>query len=148
MITEELRIILDKHKAWFDGNKDGERANLRWADLRGANLRVANLSEANLRLADLRGANLHEADLRGARSGSVCRIDFGGWSICIREDKTSIGCKTHENEKWMEWTYESPEILAINTEASKWWKRYGPAVKAAIGAVVDAKAEIVKEECE
>ena len=203
MITEELRIILDKHKAWFDGNKDGERANLRWADLRGANLRVANLSEANLRLADLRGANLHEADLRGAnlrvanlseanlrladlrganlhgadlseadlreadlrgadlrganlseadlrgaRSGSVCRIDFGGWSICIREDKTSIGCKTHENAKWMEWTYESPEILAINTEASKWWKRYGPAVKAAIGAVVDAKAEIVKEECE
>ena len=86
-----LKEILEKHHLFLQGDKDGERANLRdvnlhgaylsGANLRGAYLRDtdlsdtdlrdtdlsgANLSDANLRGADLRGANLYGADLRGA----------------------------------------------------------------------------------
>ena len=76
MEEKELKIILEKHRAWLADSEDGERANLRGADLREADLRGANLSwanlikadlkEADLRGANLRGANLREANLRGA----------------------------------------------------------------------------------
>ena len=82
----ELKDTLEKHFLWLEGDPNGERADLRGADLSEANLRGANLSgaylrgadlseadlrgadlsEANLRGADLRGANLRGADLRGA----------------------------------------------------------------------------------
>jgi hypothetical protein len=75
---------------------DLSAANLRGADLREANLRGANLSEANLSEANLRGANL-----RGAKGGSVARLDFGGWSVCVRAAQTSIGCQSHDNAKWL-----------------------------------------------
>ncbi len=66
-----LDEILRKHRAWLASQADGERANLRGADLRGENLTGADLtgadlSGANLTGADLRGANLTGADLRGA----------------------------------------------------------------------------------
>jgi hypothetical protein len=76
MTSEEIKKVLDSHQKWINEEDGGERANLRWADLRCANLSGAKLSradlrEANLRLADLRwadlrGANLRLADLRGA----------------------------------------------------------------------------------
>ena len=65
MNTTELKIILEKHKLWLEGN-GGERANLRDADLRDANLRGADLRDADLRGANLRGADLRGANLRGA----------------------------------------------------------------------------------
>ena len=66
MTKEELALILDKHKKWLNNDPDGERANLRGADLSYANLRGADLRGADLRDADLRGAELRDADLRGA----------------------------------------------------------------------------------
>ena len=67
----DLKEVLRLHERWINGDKDGRRANLgvanlRGADLRGANLGVANLLGANLGVANLRGADLRGADLRGA----------------------------------------------------------------------------------
>ena len=67
----EFQLILEKHKKWLVSDPDGERAdlryaNLRYADLRNADLRYANLRYADLRNADLRNANLRYADLRYA----------------------------------------------------------------------------------
>jgi hypothetical protein len=76
MTKDELQVILEKHKLWLQGNKEGVRAdlsyaNLRYADLEGANLSVAdlsfaNLEGANLSIAYLGRANLSGADLEGA----------------------------------------------------------------------------------
>lgn len=52
----------ESHQAWLRG-EGGERANLRWADLRDAYLRDADLWDAYLRDADLQGADLSGADL-------------------------------------------------------------------------------------
>ena len=60
----ELAEILRKHKAWLENKPDGEKADLRCADLRDANLRCADLRDANLQGADLQGADLRYADLR------------------------------------------------------------------------------------
>ena len=38
MERKKLDEILEKHQKWLDGDPDGERANLRRADLQGANL--------------------------------------------------------------------------------------------------------------
>ncbi|MBQ6457364.1 MAG: pentapeptide repeat-containing protein [Kiritimatiellae bacterium] len=62
----ELAEILRKHKAWLENKPDGEKADLRCADLRDANLRCADLRDANLQGADLQGADLRCADLRDA----------------------------------------------------------------------------------
>jgi hypothetical protein len=109
-------------------------ANLSEANLYGADLSYANLSEANLSGANLRDANLRGANLSEAKSGSVCRMDFGGWSICIREDKTSIGCKTYPNADWLKWTPK--DIAGFEANAESWWKLYGPAIKSAIKVVM------------
>ena len=58
---EELKIILEKHKRWINGEDGGERANLRESNLSGADLRLSDLSGA-----DLSGANLRESNLSGA----------------------------------------------------------------------------------
>jgi hypothetical protein len=113
-------------------------ANLRDADLRDANLRGADLCGADLRGANLCGADLCGADLRGVKNGSVCRMDFGGWSICIRADKTSIGCQTHTNDEWL--SFDTSDVASFAHGASEWWEIHGEAVKAAIRCVM-AKAE-------
>ena len=116
-------------------------AALQGAALQGANLRGANLRGADLRGADLQGANLREADLRGAVIDfAVCRMDFGGWSICVYADRTTIGCQTHPNECWLSWSHESREIQAMHSKASAWWAIHGEAVKAIIRCV-QAKGE-------
>ena len=67
MEQAKLDKILDNHKLWLKTNgEQGERANLRSADLRSANLRSADLSYADLRSADLSYADLRYADLRYA----------------------------------------------------------------------------------
>ena len=66
MTQSELNEILEKHRKWVNGEDDGERADLRGADLRRADLSGANLSEANLRRANLSEANLRRANLRRA----------------------------------------------------------------------------------
>ncbi len=72
MPDEELEKILEAHRKWVEPEgKEGERADLRGANLQGAylsgtNLQKADLRAANLEGADLRGANLQGAALRGA----------------------------------------------------------------------------------
>jgi len=120
-----------------DDNLDGAnlvRANLEDANLYGANLVRANLEDANLDGANLDGANLEDANLVRANHGSVCRMDFGGWSICIRHDKTKIGCQLMDNSFWLR--AEPKDVSCMDEEASEWWEVHGPAVKAAIQVVM------------
>ncbi len=63
---EELKSILDIHEKYLNGDINGKRADLRYADLSYANLRSADLRYANLRYADLINANLTNANLRSA----------------------------------------------------------------------------------
>lgn len=63
---QELKDILDKHGKWLRNEENGERANLRSADLRSTNLSSADLSSADLSYANLRSADLSYADLSSA----------------------------------------------------------------------------------
>jgi hypothetical protein len=108
-------------------------ANLRDANLSGANLRGANLCRANLRGANLRGANLRDANLRGADlpwGYKIARLDFGGWSVTITPETTTIGCQSHANNLWLK--AKPAWIRAMHQEASAWWKQHGAVVKALI----------------
>jgi hypothetical protein len=78
---EQLAEILRLHRAYFRGEAEGRRADLRGADLRGANLYDANLYGANLYDADLGGANL-----RGANLGDETVLPAGFvWKAYIEE---------------------------------------------------------------
>jgi hypothetical protein len=63
---EELKAVLDAHRAWLSDSVTGSRADLSWADLSGADLSGADLSRADLSGANLSGANLSRADLSRA----------------------------------------------------------------------------------
>ena len=79
MDAETIKANLTILAAWrSDGSPfcDSRRDVLSEANLSGENLSGANLSEANLS-----GANLIGADLSRAVDGSLCRMDFGKWSI-------------------------------------------------------------------
>jgi len=97
MRREELQKILDKHLKWLKSEDDGERADLRdadlWdADLRGADLRDADLWGADLRDANLQGADLRGADLQGAKiSKELEELFISYTSIC--PEGTLIGWK-------------------------------------------------------
>ena len=87
---KELDSILNEHKMWLRNDPEGERADLRGADLviadlvradlRGADLREANFYGADLRGADLTGADLRGADLTGAyfREANLYGADLRG----------------------------------------------------------------------
>ena len=60
--SKNLPKILKNHELWLSG-EGGERASLRFADLRGLDLSNANLKNALLSNADLRGVNISDADL-------------------------------------------------------------------------------------
>ena len=66
MKKEKLDEILELHKKWLNGEKEGKKADLRGVYLRGADLRDADLRYADLEAADLREADLTGADLKGA----------------------------------------------------------------------------------
>ena len=68
MEASKLKEILDQHKLWLETNEvQGERANLKDADLYGADLWHANLEGADLRGANLSYANLTRANLTRAK---------------------------------------------------------------------------------
>ncbi len=76
MTQDELDKILEAHKKWLNGDKDGVRANLHGAFLRNVNLYNTNLSDADLSCAyfcgvDLSRAHLRGADLQGAYLNSI-----------------------------------------------------------------------------
>lgn len=71
--------------------EDGERADLRGADLFGADLRDADLYGANLRGANLCDANLYGANLRDVWNIELAQNLF--YPICCPEKGTYIGWK-------------------------------------------------------
>jgi len=66
MIEKKLKNTPELHKKWLNDGIEGQKADLRGANLAGTNLRRADLQEADLRRADLYRADLEEADLRKA----------------------------------------------------------------------------------
>ena len=66
MDKKDLDRIILNHMKWYNGDSDGEKANIYNANLYRADLQRANLQEADLQGADLQGAFLYGADLRGA----------------------------------------------------------------------------------
>jgi hypothetical protein len=64
---DELVEIIRKHALWLVDENEGERADLRFANLSFADLSFANLRSANLSFANLRSANLQLVgqDIRG-----------------------------------------------------------------------------------
>ena len=62
-----LREILEEHRAWVQSDgREGSKAALSGANLRGASLFDVDLRGANLFEANLSGANLYTANLSGA----------------------------------------------------------------------------------
>ena len=123
MKDSDLELILSKHLKWLTSDEsEGERADLREADLQGANLRGAglqganlrgaglqgadlwraNLRRANLRRADLEGADLWRANLRGANLYSTNVITFSGGKhfAFYHEGYLKIGCKGLSLAEW------------------------------------------------
>lgn len=66
MTQDELDKILEAHKKWLNGDKDGVRANLHGAFLSNVNLFDANLSDADLSCVYFCGVDLPSTCLRGA----------------------------------------------------------------------------------
>ena len=101
MNANELKEVLELHKKWLNGDKDGKRANLCNADLRDANLCNANLRRADLRGADLGGANLRRANLCNANlyNANLRRADLGGANLydanlCNANLRHAVLCST------------------------------------------------------
>lgn len=64
--AEEIKEILHLHQKWLDGEEDGVKADLSFADLRGVDLSSANLPLAKFRGSDLSSADLHLTNLSSA----------------------------------------------------------------------------------
>ncbi len=95
---EELAKILEAHRKWVESEgKEGERADLREANLQEADLRevnlqkadlfAANLQRADLREANLQGAYLYWANLRGARGLNASQVMAAkNWKLAFYSD--------------------------------------------------------------
>lgn len=83
--------LVAQHAKYLSG--EGDKPNLRWADLLGANLRDADLRDADLRGADLRWANLFGADLRGAdlRGVDLRGVDLRWANLLGAKSSKAIG---------------------------------------------------------
>lgn len=63
MTEQEIKVVLDKHKKWVNGEDGGERADLKREYLRGADMRGADLRRADMRGAYLSGAYLSDTKI-------------------------------------------------------------------------------------
>ncbi len=109
----QLKKILEAHRKWVESEgKEGERADLRAANLQGADLGAANLQgailrgamlqKANLFGAELQEANLQEADLRGAQALTASQIKAAkNWKLAFYSDDflTELGLPPDHNER-------------------------------------------------
>ena len=94
----ELQNILASHKLWVETNgKQGTRASLEGADLRGVYLRGVNLYGADLNCANLYGADLRDADLTGANltganlTGTILEKNKEqGTTMILSEEETAV----------------------------------------------------------
>ena len=77
-LTKDEIAILQRHAKWLQSDgEEGERADLRYANLSYTNLYNANLSNANLSYTNLYNANLSNADLSNAslRNANLSNAD-------------------------------------------------------------------------
>ena len=123
MNAEELKTALTKHSAWLKTENDGERANLRGADLHGADLRGANLYDAHLRGANLYEANLCGANLYGEKLLKtplfILNLD---WHVTITTSHMKIGCQLHLISEWR--SFNDDEISEMSSRALEFWNKY------------------------
>jgi len=110
------------------------------ANLSGATLGSSNCTHADFSGSDLTGTDFHQAtitgaDFNGAVDGRMARLDFGGWSICVRSSQTSIGCHLEKNEDLLRW--EPKDVDDFCMGAFSWWTTHGDAVKAVIRSVME-----------
>src|SRR5574343_533495 len=92
MNSNELKEVLDKHTLFLKGKDGGDRATLRYADLRGTNLFGSNLI-------------IYQSGL---------------WEAYIQEDMIRIGCQYHSVKSWESFTDE--EISKMHDDALRYWK--------------------------
>ena len=130
MNHEQLKEIIEKHRAWLLAEEGGECANLEDASLEDANLEDANLRGANLRGANLRGANLWGANLRGANlwgcAGNHNQIKSlfisELWPITYTSEYLQIGCQRHPIADW--WDFSDGEISRMDRKALEFWNEF------------------------
>ena len=95
-LTKDEIAILQRHAKWLQSDgEEGERADLRYANLSNANLSYTNLYNANLSNADLSNSDLSNSDLRYAdlryadlSNARLCyadlsnaKLDFSCWPL-------------------------------------------------------------------
>ena len=101
----ELAEIINSHVKWINGEKGGERANLRYADLVGIRSlcgAVGNLSE-------------------------IKSIQCDKWEVTYTAEKLQIGCQFHDIAEW--WAFSDKEIMRMDEYALEWWKIWKPIIK-------------------
>ena len=116
----QLKEILAKHKAWLNNEDEGERANLRSADLS-----YADLSYANLRSADLCYADLSYADLRFLQSANgkeLACMNAGKYQVVLSKERIAIGCELFTVEKWKE--FNDATISMMDDGALEWCRKW------------------------
>ena len=100
MEASKLKEILEQHTLWVETNgMQGQRANLRSANLGGANLSGADLRYANLSGANLKDANLYYANLTGADlTGADLRYAYLQGAILPDISWIKAGCLVQLNK--------------------------------------------------
>ena len=87
-LTKDEIAILQRHAKWLQSDgEEGERADLRYANLSYTNLYNANLSNANLSYTNLYNANLSNADLSNAslRNANLSNADLSNARLCYAD---------------------------------------------------------------
>lgn len=109
----------------------------------GSNFTASIFNNTKILANKLIGANLSAMTFRNLSLANTtfCRLDFGGWfgfagwSVFITSTHTQIGCERHRNQDWLRWEPDDAEIRHMHRWASRWWRQYGPVVKAAIVSI-------------
>ncbi len=85
MDRARLNEILEKHKKWLNGEKDGVRADLSNIDLRNIDLSGRNLSHIDMSHSNMSHSDMSHSDMRGSDlshsnlSGS--NLDYSCWPL-------------------------------------------------------------------
>lgn len=143
-----IKHIIEQHVLWLgtDG-KEGARANLEGANLRGANLAYANLRDVNLVYANLRDVNLEGANLVRT-TGNLTHLKSilcGVYPVTYTAEVMQIGCQRHKLEDW--WSFDDDRILVMDGEkALNWWRTWKPILQLIIMASPAIATGYVKQD--
>ena len=108
--SDELAVIIAKHKLWLNDEDGGDRADLSSADL----------SSANLRSADLRFADLSSA---AGELTHIKSIFVETYPIVYTSEHLQIGCEKHLISEWRE--FDDKRILKMDGDkALNFWSNF------------------------